>query len=98
MPQEIESALTKMARNFIWEGGTMSKIALENLHCPINEGGLNLIDIKTRNDAIEIMWLKAYLDFSPSRPTWAKITDLIIDASMPQGTNAQTCINCFLQT
>jgi ribonuclease HI len=98
MPREIENTLTKMARNFIWEGGTMSKIALENLHSPIQEGGLNLIDIRARNDAIEIIWLKAYLDFSPSRPTWAKITDLIIDASMPQGANAHTRVNCFLQT
>lgn len=57
----------------------MSKIALENLHRPIQEGGLNL-------------------DFSPSRPTWAKITDLIIDASMPQGPNTRMRINCFLQT
>ncbi|KAF8493203.1 hypothetical protein F5888DRAFT_1569885, partial [Russula emetica] len=44
------------------------------------------------------MWIKTYLDFSPTRPTWAKITDLIIDASMPQGNNAKTRINCFLQT
>jgi hypothetical protein len=100
MPKEIEAVLTKTARNFIWEGGTMSKIALENLHRrdrPIQEG-LNLIDIRARNDAIEIMWLKAYLDFSPSRPTWAKITDLIIDTAMPQGANARTRINCFLHT
>jgi len=40
---------------------------------------LNLIDIKARNEAIEIMWLRTYLDFSPTRPKWAKITDLIID-------------------
>ena len=44
------------------------------------------------------MWVKAYLDLTPARPLWAKITDLIIDASMPQGTTTQTRINCFLQT
>jgi hypothetical protein len=77
-------------------GDTISKIALENLHRPIEEGGLDLIDIKARNDAIELTWLKDYLDFSPSRPVWAKITDLIIDASMPQGPNTQARINTFL--
>ena len=98
MPPEIEDTLTKIAREFMWEGYTLSKIALENLHRPIEEGGLNLMDLRARNDAIELTWLKAYLDFSPSRPTWAKITDLIIDAAMPQGTNAQARINCFLQS
>jgi hypothetical protein len=98
MPTEVEETLTKMARNFMWEGCTAPGIALENLHRPIEEGGLNLINIQARNDAIEIIWVQTYLDFSPSRPKWAKITDLIIDASMPPGANAQTRINCFLQT
>lgn len=88
MPTNIEETLTKMARDFIWEGSTKRKIALENLQRPIEEGGLNLLDIQARNDAIEITWLKTYLDFSPTRPTWAKITDLIIDVSMPPGPNA----------
>jgi len=26
------------------------------------------------------MWLKMYLNFSPTRPEWALITDLIIEA------------------
>ena len=98
MPKEIENTLTKIARDFIWEGGTLSRIALENLHRPTQEGGLNLLDIRARNDAIEIIWLKDYLDFSPSRTRWAKLTDLIIDASMPQGNNTHTRMNCFLQT
>ena len=55
MPKEIENALTKIARDFIWKGGTMSKIALENLHQPIEKGGLNLLDIKAWNEAIEII-------------------------------------------
>ena len=97
MPKEIEETLTRITRDFMWEGYTISKIALENLHRPIEEGGLNLIDLKARNDAIELTWLKAYLDFSPSRPAWAKITDLIIDATMPQGSNTQARINSFLQ-
>ena len=43
------------------------------------------------------MWIKTYLDLSPTHPIWAKITDLIIDATMPQGNNAQVQMNCFLQ-
>jgi ribonuclease HI len=98
MPPDIEAALIKISRNFIWEGCTVPRITLECLHRPVEEGGLNLLDITVRNDAIELTWIKTYLDFSPSRPKWATITDLIIDACMPQGNNAQTRINCFLQT
>lgn len=95
MPMKIENALTKMAKDFIWQGSTKHKIALNHLHHPIEECSLNLIDIKTRNDMIEIMWLKTYLDFSLFHPMWAKITNLIIDMSMPQGVNAKIRVNCF---
>ena len=98
MLQHIEHAITKMIRNFIWEESTSPRIALNHLHHTIEEGRLNLIDIKTRNEAIEIIWLKAYLNMSPTRPTWAKITDIILDASAPQGYNAQARLNAFLQT
>jgi hypothetical protein len=56
-------------RDFVWEGNAKPKIALGNLQRPaIEEGGLNLLVIKARNDAIElaieIMWLKTYLDLA----------------------------------
>jgi hypothetical protein len=34
----------------------------------------------------------------PSRPTWAKVTDIILDAAAPPGYNAQARMNTFLQT
>ncbi len=70
MPTHIEEALTRIIRDFIWEGSTSPRIALESLYKPIKEGGLNLLDIKVRNDAIELVWLKSYLDLTPSRPLW----------------------------
>jgi hypothetical protein len=87
MPTHIEEALTKMIRKFVWEDDSSPRIKLDYLQGPQESGGLNLLDIKARNEAIDLIWLKAYLDISPSRPTWAKITDLIIDATAPQGTN-----------
>jgi len=98
MPHHIEHAITKIIRDFIWEESTSPRIALNYLHHTVEEGGLNLIDIKTRNEAIEIIWLKTYLNMSPTRPTWAKITDIILDALAPQGYNAQARLNAFLQT
>ena len=98
MPQKIEETLTKMVRDFMWEESTNPKIALETLHRPPEVGGLNLLDIKARNDAIEITWLKTYLDLSLRRPAWAKLADILIDAVAPPHTNPRARINTFLQS
>jgi len=87
MPPHIEKAITKIIRDFIWEESMNPRIVLRYLHQPIEEGGLNLLDINTRNEAIEIIWLKAYLNMSPTRPKWAKITDIILDMAALHGYN-----------
>jgi hypothetical protein len=50
------------------------------------------------NDAIEITWLRDYLNFSLSRPTWAKVTDLTLRAAAPPGTSTLARTNSFLQS
>ena len=89
--------VTKLIRNFIWEDTLLPCIALQHLYQKTEEGGLNLLDITFRNEAIEIIWLKSYLNISLTRPKWAKITDTLIDAVAPQGSNAPIRINMFLQ-
>ena len=98
MPTKIEDALMKMIRNFIWEDNKSPRVTLEYLHYPCEEGGLNLLDIKVRNEAIEIMWMKGYLNLLPLRPTWAKITDIAIDVAAPQTNLGPVRLNTFLQT
>jgi ribonuclease HI/exonuclease III len=98
MPTEIEKALIKLIREFMWEDDSSPRIALETLYQPIAQGGINLLDIRARNEAIEITWLKEYLNFSPSRPAWAKITDLVINATAPPSTSRLARINAFLQS
>ncbi|KAI0266612.1 hypothetical protein BGY98DRAFT_905175, partial [Russula aff. rugulosa BPL654] len=98
MPQRIEDTLTKMIRDFMWEESTNPKIALDILHRPIKAGGLNLLDLNARNEAIEMTWLKTYLDLSNQRPMWAKLVDILIDAVAPPNTNPQVRINTFLQS
>ncbi|KAH9047828.1 hypothetical protein EDB87DRAFT_1540322, partial [Lactarius vividus] len=98
MPAHIEETLTKMIRDFIWDSGVSPRIALELLHKPLCEGGLNLLDIKAQNDAIDIIWLKSYLNLSPTRPTWAIVTDILINAAAPPRTSAVARVNTFIQT
>ena len=98
MPSHIEEALTKMISKFIWHQGTKPRIAMTTLRRPVHEGGLNVLDINARNEAIEIVWLKAYLNFSPSRQKWATVTDHIVLAAAPPQAIEKARDNPFLQT
>jgi len=98
MPNHIEEVLTKMIRDFIWDQNTSPRIALEHLFKPIKDDGLNLLNIKAWNKAIKIVWLKSYLNLSPSRPSWATVTDLLINAAALPGTSAITRTNTFTQS
>jgi hypothetical protein len=66
MPTHIESALRKIISNFLWDDDSSLRIASNTLCRPINEGGLDLLDVAARNEAIDIIWLKKYLNFSPN--------------------------------
>jgi hypothetical protein len=82
----------------MWNDSTIPKIVLETLYWPIEEGGLNLLDLSSRNEAIEIMWLKSYLNPSANHLAWAKITNILIDTAAPRNTEHKARINTFLQT
>jgi len=94
----IEDALMNIMSTFIWEQGTKPRIAMATLRSPILEGGLNILDVKSRNKAIEIIWLKVYLNFSPSCQKWATVTDHIILAAAPPHLVKKARENPFLQT
>ncbi|KAI0038511.1 hypothetical protein FA95DRAFT_1478470, partial [Auriscalpium vulgare] len=54
MPQHIENILIKKIREFIWEGKAVPPLAIEYLYLPKDEGGIGLLDLKARNEAIHI--------------------------------------------
>ena len=98
MPLKTVCALQKVIQEFIWDGERTPRIAPSTLELPLEEGGLNLLNIKSRNEAIEIMWLKSYLNFSPTRPTWAVVTDLLINAAAPPNTSPLGRLNMYMQS
>jgi ribonuclease HI/exonuclease III len=98
MPKEVETRLNAMMRHFIWDG-KQPAIALDTLQLTKEEGGLGLLDIGARNTAIQVMWLQAYLDFSPSRPDWALVTDVLINKIIPPKVSWESeIVNPFLQS
>jgi hypothetical protein len=97
MPTHIETAIIKIIRNFMWKDDSSPRVPLEVLQSPRGKGGLNLLDIRARNEAIEIVWMKAYLNFTQKRPLWAHITDLTLDLAAPREMIKQARVNPYLQ-
>ena len=84
MPGPIEDALVKIIRSFIWDGSsTPPMIGIKRLYSQKERGGIGLLNIPARNKAINLTWLRAYLDLTSSRPTWAFVTDTIINHIRP---------------
>ncbi|KAJ7125859.1 hypothetical protein C8R46DRAFT_832846, partial [Mycena filopes] len=77
MPKPVVKLLNRKQRDFIWAGAKSSPVQKEMLQAPIEEGGKNLFDLEARNDAIQLMRLKSYLELDPTkRATWAYVTDV----------------------
>ncbi|KAJ7115512.1 hypothetical protein C8R43DRAFT_830363, partial [Mycena crocata] len=56
MPKQVLNHLLKTQREFMW-GGKSSPVQREMLMAPRAEGGKNLLDLKARNDALQLMKL-----------------------------------------
>ena len=65
MPPHIEQALNNTINDFLWDDGKGPRISLDLLKQPKSRGGLNVLDLQARNEAIDLMWLKEYLNFAP---------------------------------
>ncbi|EIW54201.1 uncharacterized protein TRAVEDRAFT_82766, partial [Trametes versicolor FP-101664 SS1] len=68
MPKSVEKRLTKIMVDFVWDGDLHPRIEREQLYKPITAGGLKLLDIHSRNEAIDLMWLRRYLTLGLKRP------------------------------
>ncbi|KAF8897702.1 hypothetical protein BD779DRAFT_1432156, partial [Infundibulicybe gibba] len=99
MPTEVEQKLTKMIRDFIWPD-SMPAVNMDILHGKIEMGGRRLLNIKSRNEAIELMKAKTYLQLDNKRSKWPKVADGLIRNSIPDshrvGDKASQ-MNMFLQ-
>ncbi|KAI0089039.1 hypothetical protein BDY19DRAFT_889784, partial [Irpex rosettiformis] len=100
MPDNIKKEISHTIRQFMWPNQNIPMISIETLQRPKNEGGLALLDIDTRVDAITLTWLKQFLDLSEKRPLWAYVADRLIARnalkSGPQY-NENMKLNVFMQ-
>ena len=97
MPKKVEETLKKTIKNFMWDGRKPS-VNIDTLHLPIEQGGVKLLDLKVRNQAIDIMWLKSYL---PKWPMWAYVADVLNNNNTSKTTSKvspSAQINTYLQS
>ncbi len=100
MPDIILQRLKKIIREYLWDDRHNIPVGLEHVYLPVAKGGLGMLDLESRSEAIDIMWLKAYLDFSPERPIWAYVADNLFATHVPKDCrprNVSLRLNPFLQ-
>lgn len=100
MPKPVLDRLNVLARAYLWKDKHSPPVAFNQLLLPVEQGGLGLLDLALRNKALDIMWLKAYLDFSTERPWWAYIADDIFAKTVPAAlvvVDEDLRVNPFLQ-
>lgn len=84
----------------MWGLNSHSILEMTTLLLSHKRGGKKLLDIATRNDAIEIMKIKKYLKLNCNRPNWAKVANTTIGMKIAKKWNIGNKlvhINIFLQ-
>ncbi|KAF9014755.1 hypothetical protein BDZ89DRAFT_962589, partial [Hymenopellis radicata] len=102
MPSSIVTALNDIIMAF-WlacDPCCRGRVSIPTLHAPKNAGGMNLLNLSRRNDAVSLMRLRSYLRMADRAP-WALIADELIKLSMTAGDcrrfNGFRIDNMFLQ-
>jgi hypothetical protein len=80
--QDVEKRMTKMYKDFVWNEKKKGLMSWEQIIAPRTKGGLGMPDLKSRIEAIEIMWLKKWLSPEEKRPKWAHIVDEILNENI----------------
>ncbi|KAF4615476.1 hypothetical protein D9613_003370 [Agrocybe pediades] len=84
MPKEVEKRLDRRIRKYIWSEKNSTPVKMDTVHAPIEIGGRAVLDIKARNEAINIMWLQSYLRNAEKRPLWAWVADGVLAGNVPK--------------
>ena len=79
MPTHVRDTLTKLIRIFIWGKNVTPRLDAPQMKR--ETGGIELPNLKNRNEAIKLVWLREYLRAKPARPMcvtfeWNTLLDL----------------------
>ncbi|KAJ6506245.1 hypothetical protein C8R47DRAFT_913701, partial [Mycena vitilis] len=99
MPKRIEDRLVRMQNAFLWSGKT-PRIAQDTMHSPLEHGGKQILDIRARNEAIDLWNLKEYLKLNEDRSDWTFFVDQMLKRRLEKSslkTQTGEVRNIFLQ-
>ncbi|KAL7280530.1 hypothetical protein ACG7TL_005462 [Trametes sanguinea] len=102
MPEEAVKEANAMIRKYIWDDNEHAPIAMKWLYKPVERGGLGLLDLEARNEAIDIVWLRDYLTTGPERPLWVNVVEAMLAKHVcknlgPGENDIRNRINPFMQ-
>jgi ribonuclease HI len=103
IPETALKTLENLIRNFAWTGENKPTIAMSHMSNTASKGGMKVLDIYARNEAIQLTWIQSYLKMGESRPTWALIADELFRNNAPGepkslANDRNARINQFLQS
>src|SRR5260370_42285744 len=78
MPEHYVDLLMKRIRSFLWNTEAIPPVATELLSEPLSQGGRKILDLRARNDAINIIKIKKLLDHSVNRLASDVTTAIIV--------------------
>lgn len=85
MPESVQKEIQKTITEFVW-GKERATMSIRDIAQDIGRGGRRMMDLAKRNEAIDLMWVKQYLNMGPSRPKWAFMMDEIFRMERPKRT------------
>ncbi|KIM39173.1 hypothetical protein M413DRAFT_12449 [Hebeloma cylindrosporum] len=100
MTEEVTTLIKRKITKFLWDD-TSSMVSAQTMLSQVTSGGMEILDIQARNDAIGLMKPKSYLTLDDSHPRWAKVADILINKSIPKSQNIPddiSRVNTLLQT
>ena len=77
MPKDVEHTLVKTEHIFLWDG-KKARVGHETMILDISEGGKQIMDITSRNEAIDLWNLQSYLKHGDERASWCYFVDHIL--------------------
>ena len=83
MPDSIQAEIRKAIAEFVW-GKERATMGIKDVARDPERGGRKIMDIAKRNEAIDLMWVKQYLNMGPDRPKWAFMMDEIFRIERPK--------------
>jgi hypothetical protein len=83
MPESVQTELQKMISSFVW-GKERATMNIRHMSKNPEHGGRKIMDVVRRNQAIDLTWVKQYMNMGPDRPKWAYMMDEIFRTERPK--------------